>query len=420
METINILHISDLHFLTDDPHSPIDKVRDGSISDGLRSELTYKDSKDCFFGNSLNIFGNQKFDLIACTGDLGYQNSSNSIKIGAEYIGKLADRLEVPRSDVIVSPGNHDLNRDAEPEKEFEEFSEICSSEDFIFPKINNPAYSELKGIPVIALNTCLGGTEHALHGLPDKFWDLVKKSFKEFSKNADKLKEILDSEMPEELKYQIQSMDIPAIGKSQLESVWSYLRAKEGNFSIILCHHNPVPTPNLEVRPYSSLVDSGPLLYGLMENKRRVFILHGHTHCETTLTTHTDDQEEHGFITSIGSKGLFSSISAAVANIQIIVDSHKNFLTGIISGYSQRGHNFLKRQSYQVFDMPTSEMQTKYQLDNLEANKRFQFSDVASKLGANADEDFAENLLRLSIRKQINITNIDKPLDKWQIDRIG
>lgn len=420
MERISILHISDLHFFADDPSNLNNKDQDKPkpFSDTMKSQLIYKDSKDCFYKNALNIFGKQKFDLIACTGDLGHQNISGSIKKGADYISKLADRLEVPRDHVIISPGNHDLDRDAMPGNEFIEFIDACSSEEFTFPYLMSPAYFEIKGIPVISINTCLGGTEHALHGLPEEFWDIVKK----FITENDDLANILNAEMPAEFKHQIQAMSIPAIGQSQLESIWSYLTKNNGNgnFSVLLCHHNPLPAHKVEIRPYSNIIDAGPLLYGLMQHKRRVFILHGHTHCETSLTIHTDEQNEHGFITAIGSNGLYSSISSSVANIQILIDSNKNFLVGLIDSRIKRGDDFSAIKSYEVYDIPTEEIQSTYNLDDLDPNTTFEFKDIASKLNTIPDDNLAEDLLKFSRRRQLNISNLRDQFDNWIINRIG
>lgn len=416
MNRINILHISDLHFCADDVYSQAGTVRDESISKKLKSELTYEDSKHCFYSNALNIFGNKKFELIACTGDLGYQNLPNSIEKGAEYIGKLADMLGVRRKKVLVAPGNHDLNRKAKKGKELDKFINVCSSEGFTFPIYKNPAFLKINGVPVVVLNSCLGGTEHALHGVPKKFWDIVRKHIREIDNMDNKLRE----KIPNELKYQLQAMDIPAVGRSQLKSTWSYLTKTEGNYSIVLCHHNPFPSHNLEIRPYSSIVDSGHLVYGLMEQGRRVFILHGHTHCELALTTHTDEQKEHGFVAAIGSSGLFNPFASAVTAIQILTDSKKNFLAGMISRYIKRGDDFSGRESYQIFDIPTHDTQFVYQLDKLESNRQFSFTRVATKLKTEANDDFAATLLKLSTRRQLRITDLDKDPNEWMISKIG
>lgn len=422
MKKLNILHISDLHFKQDgsfDTIKDINKKDQKSleiISKTLKKETTYKDSKDCFFVNVFGLFGNEKFDLIACTGDLGYQNLPGSIEKGAHYIGKLADILEVSRENVIITPGNHDLDRDAENGKEFEKFTQICSSKQFTFPKIMEPVLIEKMGIPIIALNSCLGGTEHALLSLPQTFWDIVKKYITE---NVD-LSNVLNDNIPEELKFQIQAMDIPAIGKSQLKSMWDYLGNKQGNFSIILCHHNPMPAYYAQIRPYSSIIDSGPFIYGLWKQKKRAFILHGHTHCEGVLTTHEEDQKEHGFVTTIGSYGLFSSSSAAVTSIKILIDSDNNFLAGIITRHIKKGDIFQSMPEFYVLDRANSIVQSKYSLDKVEANKQLEFSDFASILGKEKCEKTAEDLLRLSSRRQINITNIDKPIENWIISKIG
>lgn len=426
MKNLNILHISDLHFMNEEhcnrnkDDNPKSQKDSQIISNNLLKELTYKDPKDCFYQNIFGLFENEIFDLIACTGDLGYKNDPKTIKKGASYIGKLAERLNVSRKHVIISPGNHDLNREAVNGKEFEVFINVCSEEKFTFPNIKSPASIEINGIPIIALNSCLGGTEKALlGGFPDEYWDLIKEYITGLIKN-NKLTDISELNMPEQLKFQTEYLDIPAFGRTQLQSLCEFLIDSKSNFSIILCHHNPVPTYFTQIIPYPDIIDAGPFIYRLLNRKKRSIILHGHTHCDGNLTIYEEGQKEHKFLTAIGCKGLYDPRSAGVTGIKILIDSNNNFLAGVITKYIKEGEIFKSMPKYYILDSGSSEIQSEYSLENIKVNTQYQFSQIASILGKEANEKTAEDLIRFSGRIQINILNLDQPSEKWIINRIG
>ena len=59
-------------------------------------------------------------------------------------------------------------------------------------------------------------------------------------------------------------AMDIPAVGRTQLDKIAEDLQSRDGNCIVVLGHHSPLPTHTQDVRPYATLVDSGQLVFAL------------------------------------------------------------------------------------------------------------------------------------------------------------
>lgn len=414
MERIGILHISDLHCSSNDPYGDVGDVKDEAISQQFRQECTYSDSRDCFFANALNVLRGHKIDAIACSGDLGQGGIQDSVTEGANYIARVADRLEVDRDKVIVSPGNHDLLRKAQQGQEFQEFCSACRERGFLFADYMTPAFLSIRGLPIIALNSCLGGTEHAFHGLPVGYQELAV----EVVNRAEKVR---GCRTEKNFDYQMQAMDIPAIGNSQREATLDHLAKSEANCAVIVSHHNLLPTPNLEVRPYASLVDSGPLLFGLIEGGRRVVTLSGHTHCDSTLTAMRYDSNASGLLVNICVAGLHLAASATVSYIEILKEGAE-FLTASVKQFIKRGSDFSGRNDFRIWDISLNEcdVQSDLSLDALSVNTSLQFPRVAQLLGKEANDELAAKLLRLAGRRNLSISRIEESPDKWIISRIG
>jgi len=391
-------------------------VKDETVSDVLASELTYKDAQDVFFRGAQNLFRKEPVDVIACTGDLGQGAYPETLRLGVLYLAKLADKLGVKREKVIVAPGNHDLCRDADAGEELSEFIRACRKAGFKCAERTKPACLSIKGVPMVALNTCLGGTEHAFHGLPDSFWNAAVSSVRQM--------ELLGRDttmgLPADLRAQLEAMDIPAIGWSQLDSMLRHLNKAKANCAVVVAHHSPTPTPNIEVRPYGLLVDSGPFIFGLMEGGRRVLLLHGHAHCDSALTAQTPQAPEPGFIATIGSRGLHGNGGAKVSHVQLLITEDRNFLMAVVSRFEQQGSAFHRMESFYIWDSPGSAVQVELDLDKLDRNHQYLFSEIANALGVPGDESLADRLLRLSNRRQLSVTNITNSHKKWIVTRIG
>lgn len=414
MVTLKILHVADLHFgyVEEDP------LKKAAISDELKRELRQDEPKAVFLRNSQSLFRTQKVDVLAFTGDVGVRDDVNAIKSGVQYLSKLKDRLSIDASSVIAAPGNHDLCREAATGDELTDFIEACSKEGFACAGRHEPACRSVKGIPIVAINTCLGGTEHALYGLPKEFWEAIKTGIEKFGKlEAETL-----CKMPDDIRDQLRSIDVPAIGQSQFDKIDTFLQPFPGNCAVVLGHHNPLPDHRLIVRPYAGLVDAGRLIFSLMNNGRKALFLHGHTHWDSTLVAKSPDTLDSGFVISLGENGLHTmqrDSAPSVALIQVFADKSGNFLCAAVSRYHQRGISFSRVHSFHVLDDSSNAKKDDIDIDYLSPRTAVYFEDLAEKLNMDQDE-LAVALLRRTAIRQIEIENVDQPRHQWRITRNG
>lgn len=410
-----ILHITDLHFTSSREETPC-IVKDGEISDEFGKEVIGLNIWERFIADIRYLCADIPIDVIACTGDLGCDGEEESLAFGIQYLAELAKDLEVPSQQVVVSPGNHDLSREVQSGEELNEFCKLCKNEGFMFAERSNPAVLSVNNIPIIALNTCLGGTEHALHGLPKGFWEAELDSLRK--READGNIGRLVTQLRSDLEYQVQAMDIPAVGFDQINSCCDALLGNVGNCAVVLMHHNPLPTSNINIRPYANLIDSGPLLLRLMSNGRHVVILHGHTHSESGLSVHMHQEDKGGFIASIGSKG-FSVKSDAVASLaKIITTARTDFIK--LDVYFIRGNAtiFQKYFQYSLSARSVIPFKPDWDLNKLSVNRQLTFDEVSQLVDKAPDDSLEEDLVQLE-PTFVKISSEELSRDYWLITRV-
>lgn len=113
---MNILHLTDLHFNSDSyekfsQHNMIEKLLD--YISGL----------------------NKKIDLVIFSGDLVFKgNNLTDFKSAQQiFLDKLCDRLNIEKGDIILSPGNHDMDRSFKSESLEERFENKIKDSDSLF-----------------------------------------------------------------------------------------------------------------------------------------------------------------------------------------------------------------------------------------------------------------------------------------------
>lgn len=411
MRTTNILHVTDFHLNTVQP-----KQIGKAISASLHTEIVGEDFLGRFLADVKRLLQDMQIDVIAYTGDLGWKAAKESITLGVEYLAKMARDLGIEPEHVMVAPGNHDLDRDASKGEELDYLCEQCEKQGFTHSKRSEPAVYFDKGIPFISLNTCLGGTEHAYHGLPDEFWNAELQMLKE-KEAASNISTLIEGNRAD-LSYQVQAMDIPAIGTKQMDCCCEALGEAVGNCAVLLMHHNPVPTSQIDIRPYANLIDSGPLLTRLMTNGQHIIILHGHTHSESGLTMHPHLGDEGGFVASIGNNGLSAQPSASASLLEITTTDRNEFISANIYGIVRNAALFVRKYQYTLRERLLDYFIPQWDLDKLPKNRTLTFTELAQKVDILANESLAEDLIRLD-PVSLKITGKGQPAEKWRIKRI-
>ncbi len=92
---LTFLHLSDLHFITDDAGTQYD--RDDEIRAALLDDL----GKD----------GRTNFDAILVTGDIAYHGRPPEFDRASSWFAKIREKTNVPAESLFTIPGNHDVNQ---------------------------------------------------------------------------------------------------------------------------------------------------------------------------------------------------------------------------------------------------------------------------------------------------------------------
>lgn len=416
LKRLIILHITDLHFGFERK-----KVR-SPVSQKFLNELVpnNNDPKSIFLTKIGPLARTKKFDILAFTGDLGFNQNPEAKETtmveGLDYLSTLQERLGIPRENVIIAPGNHDLDRDAPNNGEFAKIHDICKKKGFTLAGRETPASIVVNNIPIIAINTCLGGTEHAYHNLPEAFWMQLRELISQLGPLADKY----DSEIPDTIKLQLMGMDIPAIGQLQSSNLESMLAVSHGNLAVLLGHHNILPTHVAVVRPYADVLDAGRLIFNLLGSEKRVLFLHGHTHCDTALTAKSPDLLKSGFVSCLGSSGLHAlpGSVASASVIEILTDHKPDFLCAIVKRYLNRGINFIQDPSFYIWDEIIGPRKLDISLNLLESDKTLYFDEAVKKLEVQDPDQLVVELLKSRSTHQIELAGVEQEPSQWRITR--
>lgn len=101
-QPINIMHLSDIHFGVEP------KLEDNITSTALAR-------RDIFLGGLIDFISDiedeWKPDIVVLTGDLGWSGIDSDYKQAAQWLDELLQTLKLTRNDLIICPGNHDINR---------------------------------------------------------------------------------------------------------------------------------------------------------------------------------------------------------------------------------------------------------------------------------------------------------------------
>lgn len=280
-----IWHISDLHF----PNQV-------SFEEASGKGKTTKTLED-LITELWNSFRKYRPNLIVITGDIIdrgnrstylYTNHKKSNVLDS-FLDKLEDlvpkckidRRQVPG--IVVVPGNHDINRDANLNDRFGAFDAYFRKRNYITEKTPCHYFNE-HNIFLYCFNSCyeLGGIRK---GLPEKIIKELeratsgyfptaekRKQFLEYSKRvfAETLKDedLIDGGFISDNLYDIRRNIHSELSRDQLEDT----------IGIAVLHHHVLPHLNPDLKTYEMVSNAGKFL-GLLNQLGFGIILHGHKH---------------------------------------------------------------------------------------------------------------------------------------------
>lgn len=262
---IVILHISDLHFNSE-------KDTETATRKNILDELI-KTLKD------LDIYW--KPEIIVISGDIGFYGKQEDYKIAKIWIDKLCGTFKISNNNLVLAPGNHDLNLDNIPD--------------------------EYKKVPI--------SREEAEKYLKIENWNVIKEWFNDFSEFSRTISEpaVINSEVNyligtkvvgKDKRFKFLIMNTAwFFRKDHPDNLWigfpflEVLQAKnqikkveEPNNEIItitVMHHPERYLNEMECKNY----DSKPNTYNFIANHSHI-ILSGHTHDESPIKyNHLNDK---------------------------------------------------------------------------------------------------------------------------------
>lgn len=385
MEYFNLLHITDLHFGQDCNYNNASDIKDKALSETIKNN--FNDRWENIFFDSIYRWQeqNEKIEYIAFTGDLAQSGNISKedrckrIELGLIFLKKLCSRLSLSLDRLIVSPGNHDLDRN-NPIDQFEDLKQLCITHDIKNCSTDKVLTIEIMpNIKIFSINSCLGATEKV-----DSFnAEYYSEHLKDLRDKKDlKFEDIKD----DKFLYQ-KDLDIPAIGDNQSRALLDQIsNIKESDSCILLMHHNPIPTASIEIRPYANVIDGGRLLKELLETGKKVFILHGHTHFESALTSFLPDSNNSNYVATIGGAALNGSDRGKASILKFLFSDNVHLKTDIYE-VKRDSSTFNIRPKFQLYNQAD-----KYDLDiawnKLIASKKYTLESLKSELGYHGSEE--------------------------------
>ena len=385
MEYFNILHITDLHFGSEYNYENVADIKDKSLSDKMKNN--FSDHWQSAFFDSICRWQeqNENIEYIAFTGDLAQSGNITQeerykrIELGLLFLIQLCHKLMLDLDRLIIAPGNHDLDRKNTTDQ-FQDLKSLCKKHN-----INNCStdgvccIKVINDIKIFSINSCLGATEKV-------------ESFdaRYYSQHLEALRnqEDLTFENIKDNKFLFQKdLDIPAIGDEQSRDLCNQINSiKDSDSCILLMHHNPMPTASIEIRPYANVIDGGRLLKQLLETGKKVFILHGHIHFESSLISFLPDSNNNNYVATLGGAALNGSEGGKATILKFLFLDQCHLKTDVYE-VKRDSSIFNVRSKYQLYNQSD-----KYDLDitwnKIMPNKKYSFDLLKEKLGYSDDNE--------------------------------
>jgi len=390
MKSIRLLHITDLHFgkeIKSDKEESVDK-KDKAISPEFYNKINTHWTHDFIEAvKNWERITHTKINGIVFTGDLGIAGNSESIEKGVIFLNLLCQSLEIEKDNLILCPGNHDLQRD-NIDTEFKIFEDHLRSNGYTnFSSYEKICKIKINNISIYSVNSCLGGVEQSL--FIKKYKDIIKdlgsEEKDEFVTQLNNLKQ----------DYLADYLDIPAIGTKQIDDLVATIGNSNSDSAIVLMHHNIMPNNSIEMRPYSNIIDGGKAITSLMNTRKKIFILHGHTHFEYNIVASFPEQKDN-FVSTIGC-GSLNEEEGTKSNILefYFSENDKHLITKVHSLFKFGTTGYKNKFSYDIYEKTLSRGESKIKLlEVVEEHNILRFDELKQKTNSLNDDELLKVLL--------------------------
>lgn len=276
---VNLMHITDLHLNAQGRPEEIDDKAGAGDEDVAGRAMEN-------FLTALERFLTEHADLaptyLLITGDIVSRGGSEEDWDAARgFLLELANVLQLPRTQILVVPGNHDVSWSGTTRTAmFGPFLKACKG--FTLPRANQHMAFE---------------TEVVHHGASPKidFALLASPSFgTHTAKNQgyfSRIASLLQGLPPADRRAAIAAvtkaqgqLDFAAIGNLQLHGIRALGTRPDDVLRVALMHHHLLPDPQIEITPFEAVIDAGETLETLLGSGFNL-VLSGHKHHKRLVT---------------------------------------------------------------------------------------------------------------------------------------
>jgi 3',5'-cyclic AMP phosphodiesterase CpdA len=356
-ECLRILLISDIHLNSSGVvRESVDaKENPGNIADSISG-----DKVALFFETLEKIFpydGNDFPKAVVVAGDLvnkgGTEQSANGhteFDAARDFLRKLASKLKLKTEDILVVPGNHDVDWSLGLDQRQRFSNYLQAVTEFSSPNIIDKHLTPRK----ITIN----GSKLGCYDV--EILLLVSPTYSGIANSEDQeiarriFKPLEDIELEESIRQQILNelhgakgrFDIAAIGHHQRQNI-RQIGKDTNSIRIAVLHHHILPDSQLEITNFEAVIDSGKVLDELTKYKFDL-VLTGHKHNKQLYHFGINDQN---YLDVYSSPSLFSSTETCGASFTVIEINKINSLNYATLKYFQTtdgkeiGSNILVRR---------------------------------------------------------------------------
>jgi len=297
-----VFYLSDLHYSKHVlPTNVAGNMADSFHLDGASSGLNIFSWFKSHLQKNKHVL-KKEFETILffITGDLTDRGNADGLKKCEKFLVECCDILEIPKTNIIVAPGNHDVQKVQNLDEQWKNFRDFTG--EFTTPFNTSHFYSN-DAILVVPVNSINLGVEKR------------KRLFR---------------------KDHIKLIEVPVVDVTHIARFNEICDGRSAKLKIVLLHSHLLPVYSIDGRPYDIITNAGIFIKELQKQTVSL-ILHGHKHTYSAKVLQDFEANENPLpMVVIGSKefsanGGFSEIEIEVQDsvVRSVIFSRKVFENG-------------------------------------------------------------------------------------------
>jgi hypothetical protein len=279
MDTIKLLHISDIHF-PEAETAKLTDMKDSGFPPAVADIASLKPLQSVV--RKIQSILQTGVDAILFCGDLTSKGDLAGYSKCVQFLSKLlrAALTESWIADrVFVVPGNHDVNRafcDPTGNDILKKFLPLVGewsavNLNLLSPVLRDALVTTDRGnrVAIYSVNSCIGCQEKRL--LPNQIRDDLHKLFEKYIKRVGSL---------DAFDLLGEQIDTPAFVATEIEEIAYHISDLGANvLPVVIGHHNLLSQTTPRTALYTELINGGQFRSRMMNSNRPVIYCHGHVH---------------------------------------------------------------------------------------------------------------------------------------------